>query len=116
MEASHILSKLHFFSWFAIQIAKQVTGFTENSPMYDCGGSVGNQDKSYAAIHHRLSAKVSGYADKYNQFVVDYAVEWDKVVTARISAGLKTTEGLRRDLDHYQKKVEELRTQSNKIQ
>jgi hypothetical protein len=83
--------------------------------MYSCGGALGNQDISYAAIHQRLSAKVAGYSDKFNQFVVDYAVEWDKVVTTRVSNGIKTTEGLRRDLDHYQKKVEELRTMSNKI-
>jgi hypothetical protein len=83
--------------------------------MHNCAGALGNNAVSYSATHQRVAAKVTGYADKYNQFVVDYALEWDKVVTARVTAGLKNTDVLRRDLDHYQKKVEELRTQSNKI-
>lgn len=83
--------------------------------MHDCAGALGTSAVSYSATHQRVASKVTGYADKYNQFVVDYAVEWDKVVSARVATGLKTTEGLRRDLDHYQKKVEELRTQSNKV-
>lgn len=99
----------------ATQVALQISALTENTPLHSCGGALGNKDVSYSATHQRLAAKVSSYADKYNQFVVNYAVEWDKVVTARVSAGLKTTEVLRRDLDHYQKKVEELRMQSNKI-
>lgn len=97
------------------QIATQVTSLSENSPLYDCAGALGNQDTSYSAIHQRLNAKVQGYADKYTQFVVDYVIEWDKVITARVTTGLKTTEQHRRDLDHYQRKVEEMRGAANKI-
>jgi hypothetical protein len=82
--------------------------------MHKCGGALGNQDISYSATNQRVAAKCSSYADKYNQFIVDYVIEWDRVVTARVSAGLKTTDAYRRDLDHYQKKVEELRNQSNR--
>ena len=55
------------------------------------------------------------YADKYGQFVINYAIEWDKVVTARVSTGIKAAENLRRDLDHYQKKTEGLRTGVNQV-
>ncbi len=53
------------------------------------------------------------YGDKFQQFVVDYVVEWEKVVTGRVDKALKTAEALRRDLDHYQKKVETLRLNAN---
>lgn len=97
------------------QLALQVSALTENTPMHGCGGALGGSSVSYAAINQRVASSTSGYADKYDKFVVDYVVEWDKVLTTRVSAGLKTTEGLRRDLDHYQKKVEEMRVQSNKV-
>ena len=83
--------------------------------MHSAGGALGGSSVSYASISQRVGGSSTGYADKYEKFVVDYVVEWDKVLTTRVSAGLKTTEGLRRDLDHYQKKVEELRVQSNKV-
>lgn len=62
-----------------------------------------------------MAAKSKSYATKYQQFVVDYVIEWEKVVRTRIDAGIKKAETLRRDLDHYQKKVEELRLQANKV-
>jgi hypothetical protein len=96
-------------------VAIQVASLTESTPLHNAGGSLGPTTVSYAALHQRLSLNVSSYTDKYNTFVVEYALEWDKVISTRINAGLKSTEDLRRDLDHYQKKVEELRMQSNKI-
>jgi len=70
---------------------------------------------SYSSVHDLLGAKTSSYADKYKQFVIDYALEWEKVVTERINAGLKKAELLRRDLDHYQKKTEALRLSVNQV-
>jgi hypothetical protein len=70
---------------------------------------------SYASVHDTLSAKSKSYATKFKQFVLDYAVEWDKVVRTRVESGLKKAEQLRRDLDHYQKKVEAMRLSTNQI-
>jgi hypothetical protein len=64
-------------------------------------------------VHDTLSAKAKSYATKFKQFVLDYAVEWDKVVRTRVEGGLKKAELLRRELDHYQKKVEALRLTTN---
>lgn len=68
---------------------------------------------SYRSVHDQLGAKTKSYATKYKQFVIDYALEWEKVVNGRIQAGIKKAELLRRDLDHYQKKVESLRLAVN---
>lgn len=72
-----------------------------------------NTVNSYSSVHDTLSAKNKSYTVKYQQFIIDYAMEWQKVVTERINAGLKKTEVLRRDLDHYQKKVESMRLSVN---
>jgi len=87
--------------------------------MWDATGLMASADRpassvcSYLSVHDTLSAKSKSYATKFKQFVLDYAVEWEKVVVSRVSVGLKTADKLRRDLDHYQKKVEALRLSTN---
>jgi hypothetical protein len=101
------------------QVAQQLASISKNSPLWDATGLQPSADRpaisvcSYLSTHSTLSEKAAGYAEKYKQFVVDYSVEWEKIVTGRIDAGLKKAEQCRRDLDHYQKKVEALRLQSN---
>ena len=53
------------------------------------------------------------YSSKYAQFVIDYAVEWEKVVIDRVSKALKKQEQIQREVDHYQTKVESLRQTAN---
>jgi len=98
-----------------IDVASQITSLTQGTPMFSCGGDMENHSQSYAAIHSDICSKGEDFADKYNQFVVLYVLEWENVVTKRVNAGLKTTESLRLDLDHYQRKVEELKLQVNKL-
>ena len=69
--------------------------------------------RSYSWIHTDLASKSQAFADKFSQFVIDYAVEWDRITSARVANGVKVTDALRRDLDHYQKKVESLRQSVN---
>ena len=91
------------------------------TPLWDVTGLMPSEDRpadsvcSMSSIQDTMAAKSKSYANKYQQFVVDYVVEWEKVVRTRIDAGIKKAETLRRDLDHYQKKVEELRLQTNKV-
>jgi len=92
---------------------------TKNSPMWDASGLMPSADRpsdsvcSYSSVHDTLSAKTKTYLDKYKQHVLDYAIEWEKVVRTRVDAGLKKAEEMRRELDHYQKKVEALRLSTN---
>ena len=69
---------------------------------------------SYSSVHDAVSAKTKSYVQKYQQFIVSYVEEWEKTVTTRIDNGLKKAEEQRRELDHYQKKVESLRLTTNK--
>ncbi len=68
---------------------------------------------SYLSIQEGVAGKAKMYGQKYAQFVVDYAIEWEKVVTSRVDKGLKNAEQLRVELDHYQRKVESLRQMAN---
>jgi hypothetical protein len=101
------------------QVAASFAMIAKDTPMFDCIGLMPSADRpsntvcSYRSTHDVLSAKYKSYMQKYQQFVLEYAVEWEKVVTTRINNGLKKGEELRRELDHYQKKTEALRISVN---
>jgi hypothetical protein len=107
-------ANLTFFPFYD-QVADQLAAITKGSELFDAAGQLPSESVpkhevcSYASIHHNLASRTKTYADKYGTFVINYAIEWDKVITARVSTGLKEAEKLRRDLDHYQKKTESLR-------
>lgn len=94
---------------------------TNNTPLFPAVGKLATPDTprdsfvSFASVHHDLAPKSHGYTDKYSQFVIQYIVEWDRVITTRVDKGLKQAEILRRDLDHYQKKAETLRASASQV-
>lgn len=102
-----------------LELAKSFAAFTKETPLFDCIGLMPSEDRpastvcSFRSIHEDLGAKMKSFSGKYQQFVLDYAIEWEKVVRTRIDNGLKKAEETRRDLDHYQKKVESLRQTNN---
>ena len=51
--------------------------------------------------------------ERYSQFIVNYVIEWEKVINTRTSADLKKNHQLRTELDHYEAKVESLRQSVN---
>jgi hypothetical protein len=109
-----------YLSLSLAQIAQNLASFSKQTPLWEAVGQMPGGDRpadsvcSYASVHDTLSAKTKSYAEKYQQHVIDYVVEWEKAVTTRIDTGLKKAEESRRDLDHYQKKVEAMRLTVNK--
>ena len=90
-----------------------------NSPIFEHAGQLANSEDStgnvcsYASIHTDMAAQSKVFDDRYAKFVVDYVVDWERILTNRISAGLKREEQLRIELDHYQRKVEGMRVTAN---
>ena len=101
------------------EVAKNVGTIAEKSPIYEFAGQLPGSETpkgavtSYASVHQSMANRNKMYIDRYKQFVVDYSIEWEKVVVTRISNDLKTSEKFRLDLDHYQNKVESLRKSVN---
>lgn len=94
-------------------VARGLATMSQNTPLWTATGMVSGEDKSsgsYASIHEALSNQTKTFGLKYKQFVLDYAVEWEKIVRSRVDADVKKTEDLRREFDHYRVKVEDLRT------
>lgn len=119
-----VVLRNHHGSMMAIQktrlaVAQAIAKMADRSPLYDCASELPSPERppeqvcSYLSIHAKVSDKSKSYISKYAQFVVEYVLEWEKVISGRISVGLKKAEELRRDLDHYQQKVESLRQSAN---
>ena len=90
----------------------------QGTPIWDAAGQLPNEQhsdaKSILSVHSQLANKSKNFTTKYKQFVIDYAIEWEKVVRTRVDNGIKNAEQQRRDLDHYSKKVEEIRNSLNR--
>ena len=88
----------------------------ENKGIGD-GNNPQDNAPSYAGIvMDDLDRQTRKQADDFHKFAIDYVAEWEKVVTTRINADMKTTEQLRRDADHYTSKVESLQANVKKLQ
>eukprot|EP00533_Pseudo-nitzschia_delicatissima_P001228 CAMPEP_0116081420 /NCGR_PEP_ID=MMETSP0327-20121206/2187_1 /TAXON_ID=44447 /ORGANISM="Pseudo-nitzschia delicatissima, Strain B596" /LENGTH=551 /DNA_ID=CAMNT_0003572153 /DNA_START=156 /DNA_END=1811 /DNA_ORIENTATION=- len=102
-----------------LQVAQQLAVMSKETVLYEAAGQTAGADRStesvnsYFSIQEAVTSKNSMYAEKYKQFVVDYAQEWYKTVTDRVGQGLKKAETMRVELDHYQSKVESLRQSAN---
>jgi hypothetical protein len=111
--SNHSLSHSH------LQVAHQFAALSKETPLFDSVGLMPSSDRpsntvcSYTSVHDELAAKAKSYAQKYQQFVLEYAVEWEKIIRTRIDNGIKKAEELRIELDHYQKKTETLRLSAN---
>lgn len=102
-----------------LQVAHQLAAMAKETPLFDAVGLMPSADRpshtvcSYTSVHDELAAKGKSYAQKYQQFVLEYAIEWEKIIRTRIDNGIKKAEELRIELDHYQKKTEALRLSAN---
>eukprot|EP00578_Thalassiosira_sp_NH16_P029035 CAMPEP_0181097866 /NCGR_PEP_ID=MMETSP1071-20121207/11801_1 /TAXON_ID=35127 /ORGANISM="Thalassiosira sp., Strain NH16" /LENGTH=591 /DNA_ID=CAMNT_0023180383 /DNA_START=198 /DNA_END=1973 /DNA_ORIENTATION=- len=130
------------YSKSRLEVAKAVNSLTVDTPLFKCAGdipatAVGTTDggvgsvggdsatatsvvpydanpSSYAAIHLQLHKKHKMYATKHKEHILDYATEWERILSTRIVGHLKQSEKLRVDLDHYGKKVEDMHKTMNK--
>lgn len=69
---------------------------------------------SFAAVHLQLHKKSKLYHRKYVEHILTYASDWERILSTRVNKHLKHAEKLRVDLDHYQKKVEDINKDVNK--
>lgn len=61
-------------------------------------------------------AQVSCNLNEYQQHVVQWAEQWEQVVTERVDRESKRVRKLQGDREHYEKKVETLRRKSNDLE
>jgi hypothetical protein len=94
------------------QVTVQLTALSTNSPLH---AHVGNAPglASLTSVHQLATEKAKVDAEQYQNNVIDYAIEWEKIVTTRVDEGLKKNNVLHARLNHYQNKIEVLRKKVN---
>lgn len=101
------------------QVAQHLAVMTKGTVLFETTGQTAGADRStdsvnsYFSVQEDVANKTKMYADKYKQFIVDYAQEWYTTISDRVGADLKKAEKIRLELDHYQSKVESLRQSAN---
>lgn len=105
-----------------LQVAKSIHALSLDTPLFQIAGelppdeSAADSTSSYAAVHAALHKKSQLYLTKYPEHILRYAVEWERILSTRVSDWLRQSEKLRVDLDHYESKVEDLNKDINKTQ
>jgi hypothetical protein len=102
-----------------MDVAKEIADLSEKSPIsiHVAGAMAGSAKKSpesYMGVHETLSKQTKSAMKKYQNTIVDYVEEWDRVLTTRVEEEQKETQRLNGVLNHYQTKVEGLRMVVNK--
>eukprot|EP00554_Chaetoceros_debilis_P006407 CAMPEP_0194075512 /NCGR_PEP_ID=MMETSP0149-20130528/2507_1 /TAXON_ID=122233 /ORGANISM="Chaetoceros debilis, Strain MM31A-1" /LENGTH=673 /DNA_ID=CAMNT_0038756017 /DNA_START=37 /DNA_END=2058 /DNA_ORIENTATION=+ len=103
-------------------VAKRVAALANEGPVASLAGTVPDEElqansddmTSYMAIHQNVHVRHRLYCDRFLDHVVEYAVEWERVVVSRVSHSLNRADKLRLDLDHYQTKVDTIRSEKTR--
>jgi hypothetical protein len=96
------------------QATVQLAAFSANFPLYEYVSSP--RSASLALVHQLVTQNADISAQQYQRKIIDYAIEWEQIVTARVDDGLKKTNVLYQKLNHYQNKIDSLRKKVNAVE
>jgi hypothetical protein len=91
----------------------QLSALSTKSPIHEHIGNTLGDSSSVASINQQASTKAHEEAEIYQSTVIDYAIEWERIVTTRADFDLAETGKLHSKLNHYQNKVDSLRKSAN---
>lgn len=99
----------------ADSLATSARGFEiQNKSVTNVVGEIGTG--SMVALEQLASIQATINLMEYQRHVIDYAVEWEQVITSRIDKEIKEVNKLRQDRSHYEKKVDGLRNKVNALE
>jgi hypothetical protein len=97
------------------QVTAQISTLATKSPLHEhVGGAPGLT--SLTSVHQLATEKARVGAEQYQKNIINYAIEWEQIVTTRVDEGLKETNVLHQKLSHYQNKLELLRKKVNAVE
>ncbi len=92
----------------------QLAALSTNFPLYEYVSST--RGASLASVHELVTKNANVSVQQYQQKIIDYAIEWEQIVTARVDDGLKKTNVFYQKLNHYQNKIDSLRKKVNAVE
>mmetsp|Transcript_20959 Transcript_20959/g.59811 ORF Transcript_20959/g.59811 Transcript_20959/m.59811 type:complete len:307 (+) Transcript_20959:169-1089(+) len=97
------------------EIISFMAKLADGSPLHDDIGKANNSD-SLVHIQSSAAKKAKDNVIEFQKKVLDYAIEWESIVTSRADVELKKCKKLETDQEHYEGKVEKLREEVNKLE
>jgi hypothetical protein len=93
----------------------KLSALSTNSPLH---AHVGNAPglTSLTSVHQLAAEKARVDAEQYQKNVIEYAIEWEQIVTTRVDEAMKKNNVLHERLNHYQNKVDVLRKKVNAVE
>uniref|UniRef100_A0A7S1BBE4 Uncharacterized protein n=2 Tax=Corethron hystrix TaxID=216773 RepID=A0A7S1BBE4_9STRA len=94
--------------------ANQLVEMVKSSPLKDCVSSRNDtesnddgesKNKTYLSIFNAFDKRQDILLDKFNVYIINYVIEWRKIIKIRVMQALQSFEKLRLEYDHYQRKV-----------
>jgi hypothetical protein len=76
----------------------------------------GSENFSLYGLYSFGAAQGNANDNEFQAHIVDYIVDWHRIVTERIDADMKNVKMLERDRRHYEEKVERLREKSSSVE
>jgi uncharacterized protein YicC (UPF0701 family) len=95
------------------QFTTQLSALSTNSPLYRYVGNP--RCASLASVQQLVTQHANVDAEHYQKNIIAYAIQWEQIVTARVDDGLKKTNVLYQNLNHYQTKINSLRKKVNAV-
>jgi hypothetical protein len=97
------------------QVTVQLSALATKSPLQEHVGNAPGHT-SLASVHQLATEKARVGAEQYQKNVINYAIEWEQIVTTRVDEDLKKTNALQESLNHYQNKIAVLRKKVNAVE
>ena len=71
---------------------------------------------SLTSVHQLATEMARVDAEQYKKKIINYAVEWEHIVTTRVDEDFKKNKALHDTLNHYENKVDTLRKKVNTVE
>ena len=92
----------------------KMTAMAANTPICDPVGGSAKKGHSLASSVLAASKITLNMASVYQNRIIGYCIEWERVVTSRVDEGIQETKELHERLLHYDNKVDGLRRTINR--
>jgi len=96
-------------------VALKMSKMTEDTPLNAATGQNIGKD-SLVTVHQVAAEEAKRDAKLYQENVINYLLEWERIVMTKVDADLEEVHKLHERLNHYQGKIEKIRKRVNMME
>jgi hypothetical protein len=93
-----------------------MSAISRETPLQEHIAGQDEKSKCFASVYKLASMQAKNENEKYQKEIIDYALEWQDIVTKRVDAEIAHSKKLRSSLNHYEGKLPGLRKKVNETE